>query len=130
MAEGVELLVGVVQDPSFGPVLACGAGGTSAEVLGDVAVRITPLTDIDAHEMLRSLKTFKLLEGYRGGPACDIGAIEAVLMRVSAMVRAHPEILELDCNPLVARPDGALVLDARIRVAEAILRAPSPSVGR
>ncbi|HEY5187788.1 MAG TPA: GNAT family N-acetyltransferase [Solirubrobacteraceae bacterium] len=127
---GVELLVGVVQDQSFGPVLACGAGGTAAEVLGDVSVRITPVTDLDAAEMLRSLKMFPLLEGYRGAPACETAAIEAVLLRVSAMVEAHPEILELDCNPLLALPDGVFVVDARIRVAEALPPVPLPSVGR
>ena len=100
---GVELIVGVVNDRSFGPVLACGAGGTTAELIKDVAVRITPVTDLDAHEMLRSLKTFPLLDGYRGAPRCDVGAIEDVLLRVSAMVEAHPEIVELDCNPLIAR---------------------------
>src|SRR5262249_47819250 len=97
---GVEMIVGVVHDLRFGPVLACGAGGTTAELIKDVAVRITPVTDLDASEMLRSLKTFPLLDGYRGAPACDVGAIEDVLQRVSAMVRAHPEIAELDCNPL------------------------------
>ena len=69
---GVELIVGVVQDRAFGPLVACGAGGTSAELLGDVAVRLTPLSDVDAGEMLRSLRLFPLLEGYRGAPRCDV----------------------------------------------------------
>jgi len=68
---GVEMIVGVVHDESFGPVLACGAGGTNAGLIQDVAVRITPLTDLDAGEMVRSLKTFPLLDGYRGAPPCD-----------------------------------------------------------
>ena len=97
-------------------MLACGAGGTSAELINDVAVRITPLTDLDAHEMLRSLKIFPLLDGYRGAPRCDVAAIEDVLLRVSAMVEAHPEIAELDCNPLIATRDGAVIVDARVRV--------------
>jgi acetyl coenzyme A synthetase (ADP forming)-like protein len=113
---GVELLVGVVHDESFGPVIACGAGGTSAELLKDVAVRITPLSDLDATGMLRSLRTFALLDGYRGTPRCDLRAVEDVLLRLSALVEAHPEIAELDANPLVAREDGALILDARVRV--------------
>ena len=96
---GVELIVGVVHDHSFGPVLACGAGGTTAELISDVAVRITPVTDLEAREMVRSLRTFPLLDGYRGAPRCDLAAIEDVLLRVSAMVEAHPEIVELDCNP-------------------------------
>jgi len=113
---GVELLLGVVHDPSFGPVLVCGAGGVTAELLGDVAVRITPLTDLDAHEMVRSLRTFPLLDGYRGAPKCDVPAIEDTLVRLSAMVENHPEIAELDANPLLAGPDGAVIVDARVRV--------------
>jgi acetyl coenzyme A synthetase (ADP forming)-like protein len=129
VGDGVELLVGVVQDQSFGPVLACGAGGSTAELLKDVAVRITPVTDLDAAEMLRALKVFPLLTGYRGAPACDVAAIETVLLRVSAMVEAHPEIVELDCNPLIAGPAGALVVDARVRVTTAGPHVPLPSVG-
>lgn len=121
---GVELLMGVVHDESFGPVIACGAGGTSAELLGDVAVRITPLSDLDASEMLRSLRTFPLLEGYRGAQPCDLAALEDQLLRLSAMVEAHPELAELDANPVLASPSGALILDARVRVAPAPPRRP------
>jgi acyl-CoA synthetase (NDP forming) len=122
MAEpGVELLVGVVHDESFGPVIACGAGGSSTELLKDVAVRITPLSELDAKEMVRSLRTFPLLDGYRGTAPCDLDAIEDVLLRLSALVDAHPEIAELDLNPLIARADGARILDARVRV-----QAPPP----
>jgi acyl-CoA synthetase (NDP forming) len=113
---GAELLVGVVHDRSFGPVVACGAGGTTAEVLGDVAVRITPLTDVDAHELLRSLRTFPLLDGYRGQPRLAVEAVEDVLLRVSAMVERHPEVAEMDLNPLIVTPDGVSVSDARIRL--------------
>jgi acyl-CoA synthetase (NDP forming) len=116
---GVELIVGVVNDHSFGPVLACGAGGTTAELTKDVSVRITPVSDLDARDMLRSLRSFPLLDGYRGAPPCDLQAIEDVLLRVSAMVEGHPEIAELDLNPLVASPEGVSVLDARVRVEEA-----------
>ncbi len=123
--QGIELLIGVVQDRAFGPLIACGAGGTSAELLGDVAVRLTPLTDLDAAEMLRSLKVFPLLEGYRGAPRCDVRGLEEILLRVSALVEAHPEIAEMDLNPVVATPDGALVVDARIRVAPEI---PAPAL--
>ena len=129
MAEpGVELLMGVVHDESFGPVIACGAGGTGAELLGDVAVRITPLTDLDAREMLRSLRTFPLLNGYRGAPACDLAALEDVLLRLSALVEAHPEVAELDANPVVATPSGAVIVDARIRLAAVPVPAPLPSL--
>ena len=126
---GTELIVGVVNDPSFGPVLACGAGGTTAELIKDVAVRITPLTDLDAHEMLRSLRTFPLLDGYRGAPPCDAPAIEDCLLRVSAMVEAHPEIVELDCNPMIAGPEGTVIVDARFRVEAAPASRPMPSLG-
>lgn len=125
---GVELIVGVVHDHSFGPVLACGAGGTTAELISDVAVRITPVTDLEAREMVRSLRTFPLLDGYRGAPRCDLTAIEDVLLRVSAMVEAHPEIVELDCNPLIAGPDGAVIVDARVRVEMAAPPRPMPSL--
>ena len=128
--QGAELIVGVVNDRSFGPVLACGAGGTTAELINDVAVRITPVSDRDAREMLRSLRTFPLLDGYRGAPRCDLAAIEDVLLRVSAMVEAHPEIVELDCNPLVAGADGALILDARVRVEVAPPVPPMSSLRR
>jgi acetyl coenzyme A synthetase (ADP forming)-like protein len=124
----VELLMGVVHDESFGPVIACGAGGTRAELLGDVAVRITPLTDLDASEMLRSLRSYPLLEGYRGSPACDVAALQDVLLRLSAMVQAHPQLAELDANPVAAGPDGARILDARVRVAAAPARRPEPSL--
>jgi acyl-CoA synthetase (NDP forming) len=126
--EGVELIVGVAGDPSFGQVLACGAGGTTAELIKDVAVRITPVTDVDAHEMVRSLRTFPLLDGYRGAPRCDVGAIEEVLLRVSAMVESHPEIAELDLNPLVASPEGSVIVDARVRVETAPVAVPMPSL--
>ncbi len=114
--EGVELLLGVVNDASFGPVLACGAGGITAELLGDVNVRITPVTDVDADEMLASLRVSRLLRGYRGRPPCDLAAVREALLRVSAMVEAHPEIAELDANPLIATPEGAVIVDARVRV--------------
>jgi acetate---CoA ligase (ADP-forming) len=116
VGDGVELLVGVVHDASFGPVIACGAGGTAVELLKDVAVRITPLTDLDAAEMVRSLQTFPLLEGYRGAPKADVAALEDLLLRISALVEAHPEISELDCNPVKVLPEGAVVIDTRVRV--------------
>jgi acyl-CoA synthetase (NDP forming) len=97
--EGVELIVGVEHDPSFGPVIACGAGGTAAELTKDVAVRITPIAAVEAAEMIRSLRSFPLLDGYRGAERCAVAAVEDVILRVSAMVEAHPEIAELDCNP-------------------------------
>jgi acyl-CoA synthetase (NDP forming) len=116
VGSGVELLVGVAHDRSFGPVIACGMGGTAVELVKDLAVRITPLTDVDAAEMLRSLRTYPLLTGYRGAPAADVAAVEDILLRVSAMVEALPEVAEMDCNPVIATPDGAVVVDARVRL--------------
>jgi acyl-CoA synthetase (NDP forming) len=126
VGDGVELLVGVVHDASFGPVVACGAGGTAVELLKDVAVRITPLTDRDAAEMVRSLQTFPLLDGYRGAPKGDVAALEELLLRVSALVDAHPTIAELDCNPVRVLPEGVVVVDARVRIEPA---APSLPLG-
>jgi acetate---CoA ligase (ADP-forming) len=127
---GAELLVGVVTDPVFGPVLACGAGGTRAELLGDVAVRICPISGAEAAEAIRSLATFPLLTGFRGGPPADLGALEDLLLRVSAMVDAHHEIAELDLNPVIAGPDGAVAVDARIRVVPASPPRPWPRTWR
>ncbi|HET7465335.1 MAG TPA: GNAT family N-acetyltransferase [Candidatus Dormibacteraeota bacterium] len=121
---GVEMLVGVVQDQHFGPVLACGAGGTATELVKDVAVRITPITAGEASRMVRSLKTFPLLDGYRGAPKADTAALEDVLLRVSAMVEAHPEVAEMDLNPLIVGVDGALVVDARVRLEQGAPRRP------
>ncbi len=114
--KGVEMLVGVVQDQHFGPVLACAAGGTATELLKDVSVRVTPITPGEASRMVRSLKTFALLDGYRGAPRADVAALEDVLLRVSALVEAHPEVVEMDLNPLIVHPAGALAVDARIRL--------------
>jgi acyl-CoA synthetase (NDP forming) len=122
--EGVEMLVGVVQDQHFGPVLACAAGGTATELLKDVSVRITPITKGEADRMVHSLKTFPRLDGYRGAPRADVPALEDVLLRVSALVEAHSEIAEMDLNPLIVHPSGAVVVDARIRLEPAVPRPP------
>jgi len=120
LASGVEMLVGVTHDSVFGPVMVCGAGGVLVELLKDIVVRITPLTDRDASEMVRSLKTFPLLTGYRGGPHYDVAALEQVILRVGALVEDVLEIGELDLNPVVVLPEGkgVFVVDARVRVAE------------
>jgi acetate---CoA ligase (ADP-forming) len=123
---GIEMLVGVTHDPVFGPIMVCGAGGILVELLKDIAVRITPLTDRDASEMVCSLKTFPLLEGYRGGPRYDVAALEQVILRVGALVEDIHEIGELDLNPVIVLPEGQGVslVDARIRVAEALPSLP------
>ena len=114
---GVEMLVGVVHDRQFGPLVACGAGGTQVELLRDVSLSLTPLAREDASQMIRRLKTYPLLNGFRGAPPCDVSALEDGLLRVSAMVDDIPQIAELDCNPFVVHTKGAVILDARVRVA-------------
>jgi acyl-CoA synthetase (NDP forming)/GNAT superfamily N-acetyltransferase len=117
MAEpGAELLVGVTSDPVFGPVVACAAGGTATELLADSSVRLAPLTDADVHDMPRDLVTFPLLRGHRGAPPADLAALEDVLRRVSAIADDLPAIAELDCNPVVVGPAGAVIVDMRVRV--------------
>jgi acetyl coenzyme A synthetase (ADP forming)-like protein len=121
---GVEMLVGATSDPNFGPVMACGTGGTLVELFSDVALRLHPLTDTDAAEMIDDLRGAPLLRGYRGQPAADENAVRDVLLRVSALVAACPEVLELDINPLKVLPSGACAVDARIRVGRIV---PPPS---
>ncbi|MEK6526980.1 MAG: acetate--CoA ligase family protein, partial [Nitrospirota bacterium] len=115
---GVEVMVGVTHDPLFGPLIAFGLGGIHVEILGDVRFRVTPLTDRDAAEMVREIKGYQLLEGYRGHQPADVEAIQEVLLRVSRLVEAIPEISELDLNPIFALPpgQGCGIVDARIRV--------------
>ena len=115
---GVELMIGVSQDPSFGPLIAFGLGGIHVEILRDVCFRITPITDRDAAEMIRSIRGYRLLQGYRGHRPADIPAIEDLLLRVARLVEDVPEIGELDLNPVIALPPGGgcQVVDARIRV--------------
>ena len=114
--DGVEMIVGVNHDPDFGPLVLAGLGGTMVELLGDVAIRITPLSDTDVDEMLRSLRSYRLLTGYRNSPPLDVAAFAELLHRVSAMVEDIPELTELDLNPVFVRQHGAVVADIRIRL--------------
>ena len=115
---GVEVMIGVADDPLFGPLIAFGLGGIHVEILGDVQFRIAPLTDRDAAEMVRGIKGYRLLTGYRGHPPADLEALEETLLRVSRLVEEIPEISELDLNPIFALPpgQGCRIVDARIRV--------------
>lgn len=113
---GAEVIVGMSKDPQFGPVMMFGLGGILVEVLKDVAFRIVPLEPKDAREMVREIKGFPVLEGVRGQPAADVAALESLILKVSEFVEAHPEIEELDLNPVFAYPDGVLAVDARIVV--------------
>lgn len=128
--EGVEMLVGVASDPDWGPVVACAAGGTAVELLGDVQSRLAPLSRRDASDMLRSLRTFPLLDGYRGAPHADVAALEDIVVRIAALAAAHPEIAELDCNPVLVGPGAATVVDARVRIAALPPARPYPSLDR
>jgi acyl-CoA synthetase (NDP forming) len=125
---GVEVLLGVATDPLLGPVVACGAGEVAAELQHDVALRLTPLTDRDAREMLRELRSFPLLEGFRGAPRADLGQLEELLLRLGQLVEVHPEVQELDLDPLAVTEEGAFVLDARVRVGTPAPPAPWPAV--
>jgi acetyl coenzyme A synthetase (ADP forming)-like protein len=116
VSEGTEMIVGVVQDRQFGPVVACGAGGTAVELVRDVGVRLTPLTVSQADEMIRGLATFPLLDGYRGRPKADVAALRELVLRLSALAEDLPEVVEVDLNPVVVAPDGASVVDARVRL--------------
>jgi len=116
--DGVECLVGVVTDPVFGPLVAFGLGGVAAEIIGDVAFRVHPLTDVDAEELIASVKASRLLQGYGGRPPADVRALREVLLRVSRLVEDVSEIDEIDINPIMVRDEGqgAVALDARIRL--------------
>ncbi len=115
--EGAEMLIGVIQDSQFGPVVACGAGGVMVELLRDISVRLAPLTRVDATEMIQSLKTYPLLTGFRGRPTCDVGALEDALARVSVLAEDLPQVAELDLNPIIVHPGGTALVDARVRLA-------------
>ena len=115
---GVEVIIGMSKDAQFGPVLMFGLGGILVEVLKDVSFRIVPLSRRDAAEMLREVRGYPLLEGYRGQEAVDISCLEEWLLKVSDFVEKNPEIRELDLNPIFAYSDGAVAVDARVILEE------------
>jgi acyl-CoA synthetase (NDP forming)/GNAT superfamily N-acetyltransferase len=112
---GTEVIIGVADDHMFGPLVVFGAGGVATEVLADHAARLTPLTGVDADQLIGSIHSAPLLLGYRGTPAANLGALRDLLLRVSRLADDLPEITDLDLNPVIARPDGAFVVDARIK---------------
>jgi acetate---CoA ligase (ADP-forming) len=114
--EGIEMVVGVTHDPSFGPIVLTGAGGTLVELLRDVSVRITPLTDVDVDQMLSGLRMAPLLSGYRGSAPADVTALQDLLYRVNALVEDLPEVAELDLNPVFVRSEGDGVVAADVRM--------------
>jgi acyl-CoA synthetase (NDP forming) len=116
-APGIETIVGVTQDPAFGPVVMFGLGGIAAELLGDVAFRVAPLTDVDAQELVREPRSSPLLFGYRGAPPAAVDGLVDLLLQVGALADEQPDIAELDLNPVRVSEHAAVVLDARVRVA-------------
>lgn len=125
ISDGVEAMVGATHEPTFGHVIAYGAGGTLVELVSDIALRIHPLTDADVGDMLGEVRFSRLLRGYRGSAPVDVAALEEVLMRVSALLTVCPEVRELDINPLKVRQQGVAAVDARIRLEAVPSDAPS-----
>ena len=111
---GVEVIMGMSKDAQFGPVLMFGLGGILVEILKDVSFRIVPLTKRDARAMIREIKGYPLLEGYRGQEPVDVANLEELIFKVSSFAEQHPEVKELDLNPVFAYSNGAVAADARI----------------
>ncbi len=124
LAGGVEVHIGVAQEPVFGPLVVFGSGGPATEVAGDQVARLTPLTDVDAGEMIHSVRVAPLLSGRRGTPSADTAALADVLLRVSRLADDLPEVAELDLDPVVVRPDGVWCVDVRARISPAEPRDP------
>jgi acyl-CoA synthetase (NDP forming) len=119
LAGGVEVMIGVVQEPVFGPVVVFGSGGVTTEVHGDHVTRLTPLTDADAGAMIRAVRAAPLLFGHGETPPVDTAALADALLRVSRLADDLPEVSELALNPIVAREDGAWCVDVRVRISPA-----------
>jgi len=113
---GVEVILGAVRDPKFGPMCMFGLGGTFVEAMKDVTFRLAPMWEISAEIMIRTIKAYSILKGVRGAPPYDIDSIKDCLLRLSQMLSEHPEITELDINPLIVYPEGqgCVVADSRI----------------
>ena len=114
---GIEVLAGLTYDPTFGPVVMFGLGGIFVEVLNDVAFRVVPLRSRDARAMLREVRGLPILQGFRGAPPVDLGALEDILLKLSHLAEQRSELREIDLNPIFAYPTGALTVDARILLA-------------
>ena len=114
LPQTTEIIIGMMKDPHFGPVIMFGLGGIFVEVLKDVSFRILPIEERDAHEMITEIKGYKILKGIRGESPKDIGAIKGLLMKISQMSMENPEIKEIDLNPVFIFEKGLQVIDARI----------------
>jgi acyl-CoA synthetase (NDP forming) len=112
----VETIAGFAVDPAFGPQVLFGLGGTAVELLNDHVLRLTPLTDSDARDMVLGLRATPLLTGFRGSEPVDIDALVDLILRMGKLAEDLPELIEADCNPVMATPQGAVVVDARLRV--------------
>ena len=112
--KAVEVIVGAIKDPQFGPTLMFGLGGVFVEILKDVSFRVAPITEDDAAEMITEIKAYPILQGYRGMPPVDVDAIKQILLNTSRLVMEHQEIAELDLNPIMVYQKGAKAVDARI----------------
>lgn len=112
--QATEVIIGSIKDPTFGQTIMFGLGGIFVEILKDVTFRIAPITELEAAEMIVEVKAYPLLKGYRNTPAVDVKALVNILTQVSKLVIDHPEIKELDLNPVMAYVQGAKVVDARI----------------
>jgi acyl-CoA synthetase (NDP forming) len=123
VANGIELLAGLVQDPVFGPLVAFGPGGVYAELIGEASFRIAPLTDLDAEELINAGKAGKLIRGYRGASAADSAALTDLVHRLSLLGLDLPAVAELDLNPVLATSSGCVAVDYRVRVARPSVRA-------
>jgi acyl-CoA synthetase (NDP forming)/GNAT superfamily N-acetyltransferase len=126
---GTELLAGVAGDARFGPLVTLAAGGEVAELLGDLQVRLAPVGPREADGMIAGLRSHPLLDGFRGRPRADHGALRDALLRIGALAAQHAEVAELDCDPLVAGPAGAVVVDARVRLESPPPPPPYAAVG-
>ena len=112
--KGIEVIIGALKDPQFGPALMFGLGGIFVEVLKDVSFRVAPITKFDAKEMIQEIKGYPILTGIRGQKASDVTALENILLQVSKLVMDYPVINQLDLNPVFSYPKGAKCVDARI----------------
>ena len=124
LAGGVEVMIGVVQEPVFRPLVVFGSGGVTSEVHGDHVTRLTPLTDADADAMIRAVRAAPLLFGQKDTPPVDTAALADALLRVSRLADDLPEVSQLDLNPIIARADGARCVDVRVRISPAEPRDP------
>jgi len=112
--KGVEVIVGMIKDPQFGPTVMFGLGGIFIEILKDVAFRVCPVDRTDIEEMLTEIEGIKMLQGYRGQPRCDVNAIIGIILEISRLALVYPVIKEIDLNPIIVYEKGAIVVDAKV----------------